>query len=175
MEQIHLYSRGTKRKGKSLAFSVETGASVAGGGSTAALPSRGIIIPAADSCSATLLCGCRHARRAGAAFLSSQRGLQLIISVVSRGPCSITAWFGLSPEAPATWSCCGSASTGWEGSHIEICLRRGPGRVHFLQEMNWDVFIMQRVIPQTASACGRQQTIPLPAGRAFPEGKQPLS
>lgn len=49
--------------GKPLAFSVETGASVAGGGSTAALPSSGIIIPTADSCSATLLCGCRHTRR----------------------------------------------------------------------------------------------------------------
>lgn len=63
MEQIHLYSRETKQMGKSLVCSVETGASVAGSGSPAALPSRGIIIPTADPCSATLLCGCRHMRR----------------------------------------------------------------------------------------------------------------
>lgn len=63
MEQIHLYSRETKQMGKPLALSMETGVSVAGGGSTAALPSREIIIPTADPCSATLLCGCRHTRR----------------------------------------------------------------------------------------------------------------
>lgn len=63
MEQIHLYSRETKEMGKSLAGSVETGVSVAGSGGTAAVPSRGMIIPTADSCSAMLLWGCKCTRR----------------------------------------------------------------------------------------------------------------
>lgn len=36
---------------------------------------------------------------------SSQRGLQLIISLASWGSCSITVWFGLSSKGPVTKSC----------------------------------------------------------------------